>query len=63
MKLSKATSKTVLAWGAETCILAYYMNVAQGEGAGIISFLANGNYSTGNALINAGREIVTGSRK
>lgn len=61
-KLTKATLATVRKYGFEVCLRAYKL-WAEGNGASTASLLVNGRISTGDAIINAGREIVTGSRK
>lgn len=59
-KLSRATSKAVDKYGRDACVKAYEYNL-QGEGPHYC-----GGYRglrVGDAMINAGREIVTGSRE
>ena len=60
--LSKLTRRAMEKYGPETCLKAYYENNAIGNGAGTIGGYGRGSVSRGNAMIDAGREMVTGSR-
>ena len=59
IKLSRSTLRTIAKYGAEECVRAYQCNL-EGEGPHYC-----GGYRglrVGDAMINAGREIITGKR-
>lgn len=63
MKLSKSAIRTIRKYGFDVCLSAYAEN-RQGYGARTISYSKAFNDSTraADAAINAGRELVEGSR-
>lgn len=63
-KLSTATLRAVKRYGAEVCLKAYWLNNVVGEGPCMIGgYTGKGVVAKANAMIDAGREMVTGSRE
>lgn len=60
--MTKATKNAIAKYGEELCRKAYDLNV-QGEGASTIQYyLGFKCFAAANAAINAGCELVTGTR-
>lgn len=61
--LSKATRRAMQKYGPEACLKAYWLNNVQGEGPCMIGgYSGRGVVAKAGAMIDAGREMVTGSR-
>jgi hypothetical protein len=61
--LSKTTRTSMQRYGIEKCLEAYDLNNSMGEGAALIGGYGRGSIQRGDAMINAGREMVTGKRE
>jgi hypothetical protein len=62
-QLTRASRAAVAKHGLEACLKAYYLNHVVGEGPALIGGWGRGGVARGDAMINAGRELVTGSRE
>ena len=61
MKITTTTKRAIKKYTAEICIAAYNQHNQYGEGASTISHsfsILKGNTNSGDAAINAGRELV-----
>lgn len=61
--LSKATRAAIQRYGSEACVEAYRMHHRVGCGAAEIGGYGRGSVSRGDAMIDAGREMITGKRE
>lgn len=61
--MTKATKRAIEKYGEDKCRNAYRLNHEQGEGPMLIGGYGKGCVARANAMIDAGRELATGSRE
>lgn len=61
--LSAATRNTIRKYGERECLEAWHWCDVRGEGGRTIGCMLGWSTNTADAMINAGRELMTGSRQ